>query len=115
MTLSAEMEEMRRYVKNVNTVNDTLLEKGEIEKHLEQNKTSLTMKILEAETKQQKSLTETNEYFNMKLNSLQDQISNSRLTCRRHEQGLEERGNQLNFGKEAERCLGENPVLGDEN
>lgn len=74
MNLKAEMDDLRRLVKNQNTQNNSLLEKGELEKHIEKNNTSLTMKILELETKTQRNLTGVNEDFNFKLNTIQDQI-----------------------------------------
>lgn len=76
MVLKSEVDDLRRLVKDQRSVNDGVLERGQIEKEIESLKNHTNRKILETETKNMKNITDLNEDMNSKLHSLQDQISN---------------------------------------
>ena len=76
LNLKAGLDELRRYTKDHHSMNNNLLEKGDIETSIEKVKNRMEVKLLENETKQMRNLTDLNEDINAKIHALQDQISN---------------------------------------
>lgn len=79
LNLRADLEDLRRTAKDLKTVNNNYLDRGELERDIENIKTQTDCKILEQETKQMRDITDLNEDLSKKINLLQDQISNCRL------------------------------------